>query len=73
MKRVSRAGACAVLFQPRASKAFQIMLAIGVQLPGQLGRDPGKRDIGLGAAQLRERGLRDVDLPAMPAATVSTR
>ena len=58
----ARTYAGTALFQPGAAKAFQIMLAVGVELPGQLGRDPGQRNIGLRAAQLLERGLRDLDL-----------
>ena len=38
------------------------MLAVGVQLPWQLGCDPGERNTGLRAAQLPESGLRDLDL-----------
>src|SRR4249920_693964 len=50
------------LIQPGAPKAFQIVFAVGIELPGQLARDPGQRNIRLDAAQLLERGLRDLDL-----------
>ena len=42
LKRSGRARTYAGLFQPCAAKAFQIMLAVGVQLPWQLGGDPGE-------------------------------
>ena len=38
---VPGAGVSGALFETGATKAFQIMFAIGVLRPGQLGRDPG--------------------------------
>ena len=49
-------------FQSGAAKAFEIVFAIGVMLPGQLRRDPGERNIGLGPAQLRKRAPGEFDL-----------
>ena len=40
------------LVQPRAAKAFQIVLPFSLVLDRHLLADPAERDIGLGAAQL---------------------
>ena len=50
------------LGQARATKALQIVLAVGVLLDRHLVRDPGERNIGLSAAQFLERGRGDPDL-----------
>ena len=42
------------------------MLAIGIELPGQLRCDPGERDIGLGPAQLLQRSPGEFDLSGHP-------
>src|SRR5712664_2189504 len=52
----------ATLVQARAAKGFQIVLAVGVQLPRQLVFDPGQRDVGLRAAQLLQRSGCDLGL-----------
>src|SRR5712672_2454266 len=52
----------ATLVQARAAEGFQIMLAVGVQLPRQLICDPGQRDIGLRAAQLLQGSGCDLGL-----------
>jgi hypothetical protein len=48
------------LAQPGAAKALQIVFAVGFQFPGQLGCDPGQRDVGLRAAQFGQCGGRDL-------------
>src|SRR5436190_3340137 len=53
----------ATLVQARAAEGFQIVLAVGIQLPRQLVCDPGQRYVGLRAAQLLQRSGCDLGLP----------
>src|SRR5206468_4545558 len=45
------------LSQARAPKPFQIMRLVRLVLERQSGREPGERDVGLGAAELLQRGF----------------
>jgi hypothetical protein len=50
------------LAQARATETFQVALSVRVLLDRYLVHDPSKRNIGLRAAELLERGRGDLDL-----------
>src|SRR6266571_1648118 len=64
-QQVGRRVRKAMLVQARAAEGFQIVLAVGVQLPWQLVCDPGQRDVGLRAAQLLQRSGCNLGLPGL--------
>jgi hypothetical protein len=51
------------LFQACAAKTFQIASKVGVIFDRHVAGDPGKRDVGLRAAELSQSGGGNFDLP----------